>query len=106
MSSLAGVPLTAGFYGKFLVFAHAVNAQLWVLVALGVVTVGAGFYYYLRVVAAMYWYEPTDTAPIHVSSLSKAVMALLVVCIFVFGVNPSPILSALQGTPAKVAAAH
>ena len=79
------VPLTAGFYGKFLVFAHAVNAHLWVLVCLGVVTVGAGFYYYLRVVAAMYWYEPNDTTPIQVSSLSKAVMALLVVSIFVFG---------------------
>ena len=106
MSSLAGVPLTAGFYGKFLVFAHAVNAKLWVLVGLGVVTVGAGFYYYLRVVAAMYWYEPSDTTPIQVSALSKLVMAGLVICIFFFGVNPRPVLSALQSAPAKVAAAH
>jgi NADH-quinone oxidoreductase subunit N len=106
MSSLAGVPLTAGFYGKFLVFAHAVNAQLWVLVGIGFVTVGAGFYYYLRVVAAMYWYEPSDTTPIQVSSLSKMLMAALVVSIFLFGVNPRPVLSALQGAPAKTAAAH
>jgi NADH-quinone oxidoreductase subunit N len=106
MSSLAGVPLTAGFYGKFLVFAHAVNAHLWVLAGLGVVTVGAGFYYYLRVVAAMYWHEPTDTTPIQVSALTKAMMLLLVAGIFVFGINPRPILSALQDAPAKVAAAH
>jgi NADH:ubiquinone oxidoreductase subunit 4 (subunit M) len=33
-------------------------------------------------------------------------MAALVVSIFVFGVNPRPILSVLQGAPAKVATAH
>jgi NADH-quinone oxidoreductase subunit N len=103
MSSLAGVPLTAGFYGKFLVFAQAVNAHQWVLLAIGTVTVGAGFYFYLRVVAAMYWAEPTDPSPLQVSGLSKFVMGLLVAGIFVFGINPKPVLSALQ--PAKIQAA-
>ena len=105
MSSLAGVPLTAGFYGKFLVFAQAVNAHQWTLLALGTITVGAGFYFYLRVVAAMYWAEPTDASPIHVSGLSKLVITLLVTGIFVFGVNPKPVLAALQSSPAPLAAA-
>ena len=60
MLSLAGVPFTVGFVGKFLVFATAVQARKFVLVGIGVVTVAAGFYYYLRVVAAMYWQEPGD----------------------------------------------
>jgi NADH-quinone oxidoreductase subunit N len=107
MSSLAGVPLTAGFYGKFLVFAQAVNAHQWTLLALGTITVGAGFYFYLRVVAAMYWNEPADASPIHLSGLSKVVISLLVAAIFVFGINPRPVLSALQNSTAPLAtAAH
>jgi NADH-quinone oxidoreductase subunit N len=96
VASLAGVPLTAGFYGKFLVFSQAVNAKQWTLIGLGIITVGAGFYFYFRVVAAMYWQEPTETAPIIVSPLSRLTMIALVAGIFFFGINPSPILSSLQ----------
>src|SRR6202012_4350374 len=60
MLSLAGIPLTAGFYGKFFIFAAAWKAQQYVLVGIGIVTVAAGFYYYLRVITAMYWQEPGD----------------------------------------------
>ena len=58
MLSLAGVPFTAGFLGKFFVFADAVAAKQWLLVVVGIVTVGAGFYYYLKVIKAMYWKTP------------------------------------------------
>ncbi len=105
MSSLAGVPLTAGFYGKFLVFAQAVNSGHWVLLSLGVVTVGAGFYFYLRVVAAMYWNEPSESAPIPVSFLTKTVITLLVAGIFFFGINPKPVLAAFQQTAIQSAKA-
>ncbi|NBV85130.1 MAG: NADH-quinone oxidoreductase subunit N [Verrucomicrobia bacterium] len=107
MSSLAGVPLTAGFYGKFLVFAQIVQAHQWVLLALGFITAGAGFYYYFRVVAAMFWNDPVETAPISVSPLSKAAIGLLVACIFIFGINPKPVLSALRASaPSVASAAH
>jgi NADH-quinone oxidoreductase subunit N len=96
LASLAGIPLTAGFYGKFLVFSQAVNAKQWILISLGIITVGAGFYFYLRVVAAMYWQDPTETTPIKVSALSRLTMLALVASIFFFGINPSPILSSLQ----------
>jgi NADH-quinone oxidoreductase subunit N len=104
IASLAGVPLTAGFYGKFLVFAQAVNAHQWALLGLGTITVGAGFYFYLRVVAAMYWQEPTDSSAIALSGLTKAAIALLVAGVFVFGINPKPVLSALGKQPAPVTA--
>ena len=55
MMSLAGVPLTAGFLGKFLVFKVAFETQQFFLIALGILTVGCGFYFYLKVVKAMYW---------------------------------------------------
>ena len=103
MASLAGIPLTAGFYGKFLVFSQAINAKQWTLIGIGMITVAAGFYFYFRVVAAMYWQEPTDTTPIHVSPLSRFAMVALVVSIFFFGINPAPILSSLRSPATALA---
>ena len=54
MLSLAGIPLTAGFLGKFFVAAAAVGASLWALVVILVATSVIGLYYYLRVLVALY----------------------------------------------------
>jgi NADH-quinone oxidoreductase subunit N len=62
---------------------------------IGVITVGCGFYYYLKVVRAMYWLEPTTAEPIMVSGLSRLTMSLLIGAIVVLGVYPQPILDAL-----------
>ena len=101
--SLAGVPFTAGFIGKWLVFAAAVKQHQFLLVGIGIITVAAGFYYYLRVVAAMYWQEPNDDTPIRISFLTKATIAVLTALILVAGVFPQPILNMLNAAPA---AAH
>jgi NADH-quinone oxidoreductase subunit N len=98
MLSLAGLPFTAGFYGKFLVFAAAINQRHFALVGLGIVTVAAGFYYYLRVVSAMYWQEPNDETPIKISPLTRLVVVGLTAAIIVFGIFPSPILNMLRGS--------
>ncbi len=96
MISLAGVPFTAGFLGKFFIFDAAIRQEQTLLVVIGVITVGCGFYYYLKVVRAMYWLEPApDAAPIAVSLLSRVTMTLLIAGIFVLGVYPQPILNAL-----------
>src|SRR2546429_5231238 len=55
MISLAGVPFTAGFLGKFFIFYAALAHHQIALVVVGVVTVGCGLYYYLKVVRAMDW---------------------------------------------------
>ncbi|MGV3532668.1 MAG: NADH-quinone oxidoreductase subunit N [Chthoniobacteraceae bacterium] len=96
MLSLAGVPFTAGFIGKFLVFAAALKQEHYVLVALGVITVAAGFYYYLRVVGAMYWQDPVDDTKIRMGFLTRFTIGGLILAIFVFGVFPQPILSTLD----------
>jgi NADH-quinone oxidoreductase subunit N len=100
MLSLAGVPLTVGFFGKFFVFAAAIEQGHYVLAAIAIVTVGAGFYYYLKVVRAMYWLEATSEAKIPVAPLSRFIMILLAALIFVFGVYPAPILQSLSAAPA------
>jgi NADH-quinone oxidoreductase subunit N len=94
--SLAGIPFTAGFYGKLLVFAAAVREHQYVLIGVGIVTVAAGFYYYLRVVAAMYWQEPNDDTPIKLSVLTRFTVATLTALVFVVGVFPQPVLNMLR----------
>jgi NADH-quinone oxidoreductase subunit N len=60
MFSLAGIPLTGGFLGKFYAVAAGASARLWALVLILVVTSAIGLYYYLRVVVAVF---ATETAP-------------------------------------------
>ncbi len=96
MVSLAGVPFTAGFFGKFLIFNAAIEHHETALIVVGVITVACGFYYYLKVVRAMYWDAPTSTEVVPVSNLSRAAMTALILAIIVFGVYPLPILNALR----------
>ena len=56
--SLAGIPLTAGFVGKFYVLAAGVLSDLWVLVLLLVVSSVIGLYYYLRIIITLYLSAP------------------------------------------------
>jgi NADH-quinone oxidoreductase subunit N len=102
--SLAGIPFTAGFYGKLLVFAAAVREHQYALIGVGIVTVAAGFYYYLRVVAAMYWQEPNDDTPIKLGILTKFTVGTLTALIFIFGIFPQPILNMLREYPTGQAA--
>src|ERR1700730_16897598 len=96
MVSLAGVPFTAGFFGKFFIFAAAIAQHQTALVVVGVITVGCGFYYYLKVVRAMYW-QPTDKIDIiPVSGLSRLMISGLIVAIIWLGIYPQPILQALK----------
>src|SRR5207244_3523142 len=89
MMSLAGVPLTAGFLGKFLVFKVAFETQQFFLIALGILTVGCGFYFYLKVVRAMYWQPaPANVAAIPVSKLSLTAIGVMVILIFALGIFP------------------
>lgn len=91
MLSLAGVPFTAGFIGKFMVFDAAINQRHFGLVAIGVVTVAAGFYFYLKVVRAMYWQQPAEDSAIRVAPVSRLVMGALAAAIVILGVYPQPI---------------
>ena len=103
MLSLAGVPFTVGFFGKFLIFSAAYDQKQFLLIGIGIVTVAAGFYYYLKVVRAMYWNEPADGAqPIFVAPITKATIMVLTVLIFVLGVYPQPILSRLKTKDTRI----
>jgi NADH-quinone oxidoreductase subunit N len=91
MAALAGVPLTAGFFGKFFVFRIAVENGLWWGVGIAAIAAAAGFYYYFKVVRAMYWNQPSDTEPIVVPKISGIVIGTCVVAVIVLGFYPQPL---------------
>ncbi|HVO41147.1 MAG TPA: NADH-quinone oxidoreductase subunit N [Aggregatilineales bacterium] len=86
MLSLIGIPLTAGFVGKWYVFLAAVNANLAGLALIGVLTSIISAYYYLRVVVKM-WLEPGESDARLALPLSGAV-ALCAVATLVLGIAP------------------
>ena len=96
LAALAGVPLTAGFLGKFFVFTLAVDAHLWTGVGIAFIAAAAGFYYYFNVVRAMWWAPPGDLAPVELPIISKVCVAALTIATLVLGVYPQPILTLLQ----------
>src|ERR1041384_2211038 len=96
MISLAGLPFTAGFFGKFFIFYSAVAQRQIALVVVGVITVGCGFYYYLKVVRAMYWQSTPTVDKIPVNGLSRAAISALIVATIWLGIYPQPIFDALK----------
>ena len=96
LAALAGVPLTAGFLGKFLVFELAVQAKLWVGVSIAFIAAAAGFYYYFKVIRAMWWSEDADGQAIVLPCISKLCVAVLTIATLVLGIWPQPIWALLK----------
>ncbi|MBT8045471.1 MAG: NADH-quinone oxidoreductase subunit N, partial [Verrucomicrobiae bacterium] len=96
MAAMAGVPLTAGFWGKFFIFESAITSHVsWWLISIAFISVAAGFYYYLKVVKAMYWNTAQKEDAINVPMITRLVMVTLTVLILILGVYPKPILQLL-----------
>ncbi|GAA4924780.1 NADH-quinone oxidoreductase subunit N [Mucilaginibacter defluvii] len=88
MLSLAGIPLTAGFIGKFFMFSEALNKyQIW-LVVLAVVNAIISIFYYFRVIIAMY-FRTTDRSEVAVPAYYTFVLGLSAVITIVIGVYPA-----------------
>ncbi|TCM61785.1 NADH dehydrogenase subunit N [Acinetobacter calcoaceticus] len=97
MLSLAGIPLTAGFIGKFMVVLSIVQGGHWFYAAMIIIGSGIGLYYYLRVMVVMYM-TPPDTpridAPQHWGQSAGGIMVLgAALLVIVFGVYPDPIIA-------------
>ncbi|HSK48837.1 MAG TPA: NADH-quinone oxidoreductase subunit N [Coriobacteriia bacterium] len=93
LMSLAGLPLTAGFMAKFYVFLSAAQAGLYWLVLIAVANAVLAFYYYLRVVWAL-WVQESDAELLTVSPRLSLVMAGCTLGVVAVGLFPAPLLDA------------
>jgi len=97
LAALAGVPLTAGFIGKFMVFSLAVQAGLWWGVGIAFVAAAAGFYYYFKVIRAIWWMDPANGEnAIVLPRISKICIGVLTTAVLVIGIWPQPIWALLR----------
>jgi NADH-quinone oxidoreductase subunit N len=117
MLSLAGIPLTAGFIGKFYIVATAVSVtnftvvgasadvvarayQQWALLAAVVAGSAIGLYYYLRVMITLYLLDPQRrrfSAPLHWAQQAGGLMTLgLMLLMLVLGIYPEPFIKVIE----------
>ena len=96
--SLAGIPLTAGFVGKFYIFGAAVSGNNWILLGTLILGSAIGIYYYLRVVYHMSRRpEEHHTAPGADGGLiTGAVTTALITGILLLGVLPQSLMAFLR----------
>lgn len=100
MLSLAGIPATAGFIGKFYVVAAGVDASLWWLLGLLVLGSAIGLYYYLRVMVTLFLLEPgmrRHNAPLDWGQRAGGIaLVAFALAIAYVGIYPQPVLDIVQ----------
>ncbi len=101
--SMAGIPPTGGFLGKYLIFRAAVESHQYLLAVVGVLNAVVAAYYYLKVVIAMFMHEPEE--PVEARPVPASMTALLAVstaAIFWLGLVPGPVVDLLRGIASRL----
>src|SRR5690606_28705681 len=100
MLSLAGIPMTLGFIGKFYVLAVGVQTGLWWLTAAVVIGSAIGLYYYLRVAVSLYLNAPQQLnrdAPTNSQYSAGGIVVLIsALLVLIFGIYPQPLIDIVQ----------
>jgi NADH-quinone oxidoreductase subunit N len=91
--SLTGIPPFAGFFGKYYVFAGAIEAGYTWLAILGVLMSVVSAYYYLRLVVLMYFKDQASAMEPLPSGLSMAALVLCALAVVQFGIFPATLLN-------------
>jgi NADH-quinone oxidoreductase subunit N len=102
--SAAGIPGTAGFMAKVLVFEAAVGAGEWPLVLVAVLASVAAAFFYLRVIALMYMREAEVETEVGTPALGGLALAVPAALTILLGVVPSVLLDLLHGSSALLGA--
>ncbi|MCX2573924.1 NADH-quinone oxidoreductase subunit N [Pedobacter sandarakinus] len=92
MLSLAGIPLTAGFIGKYLMFLNVMGEYHTFLVGFAILNALVGFYYYFKVIVAV-WFKEGAEAELATPNQYKIVLAVSVAITLILGIYPTIILN-------------
>lgn len=99
---LSGIPLTAGFAGKFFMFRAAIHSKLYWLTLIALLNSAASLYYYLRPTIVMYMKQPEElkeaaledlSTPLHLSPATTFVIGFSLLAVFYLGIFPSAFLN-------------
>jgi NADH-quinone oxidoreductase subunit N len=102
MFALAGIPPTAGFFGKLYVFLAAIDANLVVLAVIGVLASVVGAFYYLRIVKVMYFDEPIPSFDHPIATELKFVLVVTAALTMFFILLPDPIVGGAEAAAASL----
>ena len=94
MFSMAGIPPLAGFFGKLYVFLAAIEAELYALAVIGVLTSVVAAFYYIRIIRLMFFDEPTDSLDRPIEREMRIIISASTVAICFFLLVLSPVLAA------------
>ncbi len=90
--SLAGIPPTAGFIGKYFIFLSLIQTRHYFLAVLAVAFAVVALYYYFRIVVAMFMKKPPDTVPLATSPGLSVALGVTLGMTLIVGVYPQPFI--------------
>jgi NADH-quinone oxidoreductase subunit N len=106
MLSLIGIPLTAGFIGKFLILTAGVGSMMWLLVLALVVSSAIGLYFYLRIVGFMFLRPDSEPASQKESTSMQfpesLALVLLLLLLLLLGLYPASLIGVIQSAVAHL----
>lgn len=92
MLSLAGIPPTAGFIGKFFIFYSAIRGGETALAIVGIVSAAASAYFYLKVVVQLYMHRSDAAPPESAPVAERFALCCASAFVIVLGIFPTPVL--------------
>ncbi len=96
--SLAGIPPTAGFLGKYYIFLSLIETRHYGLAVIGTLYVAVAIYYYFKIVRSMFVREPVEKAPLASSFGLRVALAASGILTLAIGLYPEPFLRLAQGS--------
>jgi NADH-quinone oxidoreductase subunit N len=102
MFSMAGIPPMAGFFSKLYIFLAAIDAGLYYLAVIGVLSSVVGAYYYVRIVKLMYFDDAAEKFDTPIGREMQAVLFVTAVFVLFFFVAPAPLLTGAEAAAAAL----